>query len=83
MGVNNSMKHYFIGNKAEIEGIINKINANCGFSDGAPTKTWAEPVQVDGGYVCEVPKGSHGFTAEEMLIGIAGNIIDNPQFIEA
>lgn len=76
------MKMYYFGNKAEIEVIINKINANCGFGAGNSTITWAEPVKVQGGYVCEVPEGSHGFSKEEMLVGVAGNIIDNPIFVE-
>lgn len=76
------MKQYFIGDKLEIESIINKINANCGFGSDKSTKTWAEPVAVQVGYVCEVPEGSHGFSKNEMLMGIVGTITTNPVFVE-
>lgn len=64
------MIQYFYGTKAQIEDVISKIDGNCGFSEGNLTRTWDIPLQVQGGYVCVVPQGSHGFTKEEMLKGI-------------
>jgi hypothetical protein len=60
--------------------IIAKIDANCGLPNDT-TETWAYPKTTTNGYGCEVPKGSHGFTKEQMTNGIDEPEKDNVEYV--